>query len=61
MLEAGDDQTPDYSKLTVPSSPTAAKPLSSYFGIYQNDYYGGIEISELGGSLWMRLPPDGAL
>jgi CubicO group peptidase (beta-lactamase class C family) len=61
MLEAGDDQTPDYSKLTPPSSPTAAKPLSSYVGIYRNDYYGSIEISELTGSLWMRLPPDGAL
>jgi CubicO group peptidase (beta-lactamase class C family) len=61
MLEAGDDQTPDYSKLTPPSSPTAAQPLSSYLGTYRNDYYGSIEISELGGSLWMRLPPDGAL
>jgi CubicO group peptidase (beta-lactamase class C family) len=61
MLEAGNDETPDYSKMTPSSSPTAAKPLSSYVGIYQNDYYGSIEISEDGGSLWMRLPADGAL
>jgi Domain of unknown function (DUF3471) len=61
MLEAGNDEVPDYSKMSPPSSPTAAKPLSSYVGIYQNDYYGSIEISEDGGSLWMRLPADGAL
>jgi CubicO group peptidase (beta-lactamase class C family) len=61
MIEAGNDEVPDYSKISPPSSPTAAKPLSSYVGIYQNDYYGSIEISEDGGSLWMRLPADGAL
>jgi len=61
VLEAGNNETQDYSKLTPPASPAAAKPLSSYVGNYQNEYYGNIEISEDGGSLWMRLPADGAL
>jgi CubicO group peptidase (beta-lactamase class C family) len=61
VLEAGNNETQDYSKLTPPTSPTAAKPFSRYLGIYQNAYYGSIEISENGDSLWMRLPADGAL
>jgi CubicO group peptidase (beta-lactamase class C family) len=53
--------TSDYSKQTPPASPAAAKPLSTYTGIYRNDYYGQIEVSEDHGLLWMRLPADGSL
>lgn len=55
------DLSTDYSKLPPPTSPTPAKPLSSYVGVYWNDYYGKIEITQDRGLLWMRLPADGSL
>ena len=60
-IDAGNNATTDYSKLTPPSTPVPAKPLSAYVGTYSNDYYGQIEVSEHRGSLWMRLPDTGAL
>jgi CubicO group peptidase (beta-lactamase class C family) len=60
-IEAGNNATTDYSKLTPPSSPVPAKPLSAYVGAYSNSYYGQIEISEHRGALWMRFPDTGAL
>lgn len=60
-IEAANNSTTDYSKLTRPPSPTPSKPLSAYVGTYQNEYYGRIEINEQGGSLWMRFPDTGAL
>jgi CubicO group peptidase (beta-lactamase class C family) len=61
MIEAGNNATTDYSKLTPPAAPSGGKALSTYVGTYGNDYYGKIEISEQHGSLWMRLPDNGAL
>jgi hypothetical protein len=61
MIEESNNATTDYSKLTPPSSPATGRPLSAYVGTYGNNYYGQIEISEQGGSLWMRLPATGAL
>jgi len=60
-IESGNNASTDYSKLTPPSAPAPAKPLSTYVGTYGNEYYGQIEISEHRGSLWMRLPDTGAL
>lgn len=60
-IEQSNDESTDYSKLTPPTSPAPSRPLSSYAGIYRNDYYGAIEISEQHGSLWMRLPGAGQL
>ena len=61
MIEAGNNSTTDYSKLTPPPSPAPSQPLSAYVGTYSNEYYGHIEISEHRGSLWMRFPDTGAL
>jgi CubicO group peptidase (beta-lactamase class C family) len=61
MIEASNNATTDYSKLTPPASPAPSKPFSAYAGIYHSNYYGRIEISEQGGALWMRLPDTGAL
>lgn len=60
-IEESNNATPDYSKLTPPSSPAPSKPLSAYVGAYCNNYYGRIEVFEQGGSLWMRFPDDGRL
>jgi CubicO group peptidase (beta-lactamase class C family) len=61
MIEEGNNATTDYSKLTPPASPSGGKALSTYTGTYGNNYYGKIEITEQHGSLWMRLPDNGAL
>jgi CubicO group peptidase (beta-lactamase class C family) len=61
MIEDSNNETTDYSKLTPPSSPAASKPLSTYAGKYCNEYYGRIEVTEQGGSLWMRFPDTGRL
>ena len=61
MIESGNNEAPDYSKLTAPASPAPSRPLSAYLGTYRNDYYGRIEITEQGKSIWMRLPANGAL
>jgi CubicO group peptidase (beta-lactamase class C family) len=61
IIENSNNESKDYSKLTPPSSPAPSGPLSAYLGTYRNDYYGEVEISKVGGSLWMRLPADGAL
>jgi CubicO group peptidase (beta-lactamase class C family) len=60
-IENSNNATTDYSKLPPPASPAPSGPLSAYSGIYRNDYYGQIQISEHRGSLWMRLPANGAL
>lgn len=60
-IEAGNNSTTDYSKLTPPSGHAPDKPLSAYVGTYGNEYYGQIEIGEHHGSLWMRFPDTGAL
>jgi CubicO group peptidase (beta-lactamase class C family) len=60
-IEQSNDECTNYAKLARPSSPKAASALSNYVGTYRNDYYGAIEISEQGGSLWMRLPGAGML
>jgi CubicO group peptidase (beta-lactamase class C family) len=61
MIEESNNATTDYSKLTPPASPSGGKALSTYVGTYGNEYYGQIKISEHNGSLWMRLPDNGAL
>jgi len=61
MIENSNNETTDYSKLTPPSSPAPSKSLSAYAGTYCNEYYGGIEVTEQGGSLWMRFPDTGRL
>jgi CubicO group peptidase (beta-lactamase class C family) len=61
MLENSNNESKDYSRVTPPSNPVPSGPLSAYVGTYRNDYYGDIEISKVGDSLWMRLPAAGAL
>jgi CubicO group peptidase (beta-lactamase class C family) len=61
MIDQGNNEITDYSKLAPPPSPVPSKPFSAYAGTYSNNYYGEIEITEQGGSLWMRLPATGAL
>ena len=61
MIESSNNECADYSKLPAPASPAPSRPLSSYTGTYRNEYYGAIEISQQGGSLWMRLPAAGML
>jgi CubicO group peptidase (beta-lactamase class C family) len=61
VIEASNNATTDYSKLTPPSSPAPGKSLSAYVGTYCNEYYGKVEVTEQNGSLWMRLPDDGRL
>jgi CubicO group peptidase (beta-lactamase class C family) len=61
LVEDSVDLSTDYSKLPPPTSPTPAKPLSSYVGVYCNEYYGNIEITQDRGLLWMRFPADGSL
>ncbi len=61
MIDQDNNASTDYSKLTPPASPAPSGPLSAYVGTYRNDYYGNIEISEDRGSLWLRLPANGAL
>ncbi|MFL6417123.1 MAG: serine hydrolase [Bryobacteraceae bacterium] len=61
MIEKSNNETQDYSKLNPPSSPAPSRPLSAYVGTYSNEYYGRIEVTEQGGSLWMRFPDDGRL
>jgi len=61
LMESKRTSCTDYSSLTPPASPAAAKPLSAYAGTYSNDYYGQIEITNDYGSLWLRLPADGSL
>jgi len=61
MIEDSNNATTDYSKLTPPSSPAPSKPFSAYTGAYCNEYYGRIEVTEEGGSLWMRFPDNGRL
>jgi CubicO group peptidase (beta-lactamase class C family) len=60
-IENSNNSTTDYSKLPSPASSAPSGPLSAYTGIYRDEYYGQIEISEHRGSLWMRLPGNGAL
>jgi CubicO group peptidase (beta-lactamase class C family) len=60
-IEEANNEVTDYSKLTPPSSPVPSRTLSAYAGKYRNDYYGEIEITKEGKSLWMRLPAKGAL
>ena len=43
MVDTVNGGTLDYSKQTHPPTPTAAKPLSAYLGVYRSDYYGQIE------------------
>ncbi|MGV9800127.1 serine hydrolase [Mycobacterium sp. NPDC003449] len=38
-----------------PADPAAAKPLSSYTGVYRNDYWGPATVSEQGGTLSLAL------
>jgi CubicO group peptidase (beta-lactamase class C family) len=61
LIESLKNASTNYSALTPPSSPLPAKPLSNYLGVYQNSYYGTIEITEEQGLLWMRLPGLGGL
>lgn len=61
MIDNDNNASTDYSKLITPASPTPSGPLSAYVGTYRNDYYGNIEVTEKGGSLWLRLPDQGAL
>jgi CubicO group peptidase (beta-lactamase class C family) len=61
LIEESNNETTDYSKLDPPSSPAPPKLLSSYLGTYRNNYYGEIEFTKQGNSLWMRLPAAGAL
>jgi hypothetical protein len=61
FIEASNNASTDYSRLSPPPSPTRAKPLSTYVGRYGNNYYGQIEVTEHNGSLWMRFPDTGAL
>jgi CubicO group peptidase (beta-lactamase class C family) len=61
MIESGNNDSTDYSKLSPPTSPSPSAPLSALAGKYHNDYYGEIEFTKVGETLWMRLPANGAL
>ena len=61
MIEESNNETTDYSKVSPPSSPAPSKPLSTYVGTYCNNYYGTVDVTEQGGSLWMRFPDEGRL
>ncbi|MGI8959000.1 MAG: serine hydrolase [Bryobacteraceae bacterium] len=61
LIEASNNESTEYSKLTPPASPVHSRPPSAYVGIYCNDYYGQVEIREQRGLLWMRLPAKGTL
>jgi CubicO group peptidase (beta-lactamase class C family) len=61
MIEESNNETTDYSKVSPPSSPAPSKPLSTYVGTYCNNYYGSVDVTEQGGSLWMRFPDEGRL
>ena len=61
LIKSIQNSSTNYSALSPPSSPVPAKPFSSYTGVYQNSYYGSIEITEEQGVLWMRLPRLGGL
>ncbi len=61
VMDSAFSGSKDYSTMARPAPATAAKPLSAYTGVYQNDYYGKIEINEDNGALWMRLPAEGSL
>ncbi len=43
-----------------PVYPVAASPLSDYTGSYTNDYYGDVRIEQRGGTLVLRMGPEGA-
>ncbi|MFL6448831.1 MAG: serine hydrolase [Bryobacteraceae bacterium] len=59
MIDDTNNEVTDYSKVSPPSSPAPSKPLATYVGTYCNNYYGSIDVTEQGGSLWMRFPDDG--
>ncbi|TSE01984.1 serine hydrolase [Skermania sp. ID1734] len=41
-----------------PANPAPAQPLSSYTGVYQNDYWGPATVTEQGGKLMLALGPQ---
>jgi CubicO group peptidase (beta-lactamase class C family) len=42
-----------------PANPTPPQPNAFYTGVYQNSYYGGITIQDVGGTLHLRIGPQG--
>ncbi|HKS72871.1 MAG TPA: serine hydrolase [Terriglobales bacterium] len=60
MLKESQEESPDYSQMTPPKTPTPARSLSSYVGQYSNEYFGTLEVSVAGDRLILRLPPRGA-
>ncbi|MBV9675505.1 MAG: serine hydrolase [Acidobacteriaceae bacterium] len=60
MVDKAQNFSPDYSKLTPPSSPAPAQPAQAYTGRYYNEYYGELTIEqESHGQLTLHLPPRG--
>ena len=43
---------------TAPENPTPARPLPSYAGVYQNEFWGPATVEEAGGALMLSLGPD---
>jgi Domain of unknown function (DUF3471) len=60
MIAQTQDASPNYAAAPMPQSPSPAKPLNTYAGMYTNEYFGNLEISVQGDRLILRLPPRGA-
>jgi CubicO group peptidase (beta-lactamase class C family) len=60
MIAQTQDASTDYAALTPPKTPVPAKPLSTYAGIYTNEYFGTLEVSVEENRLVLRLPPLGS-
>lgn len=47
----------DLAGATPPASPTPAKPFAAYAGVYDNSYYGPVEITARDGGLHLQIGP----
>lgn len=56
MIAQDQDASKNYATLTPPKTATPAKPLSTYAGIYTNEYFGTLEVSVEENRLILRLP-----
>jgi CubicO group peptidase (beta-lactamase class C family) len=50
----------NYSAMKAPANPAPAGPTSQYVGIYNNRYFGQVEVEQQDQKLILRLPPLGA-
>ncbi|HEX4167578.1 MAG TPA: DUF3471 domain-containing protein, partial [Bryobacteraceae bacterium] len=60
MEKETQDASENYAMVQTPKSPSRAKPLSTYAGIYTNQYFGNLEVAVEDNRLTLRLPPRGA-